>query len=147
MRAAALAAIFLLAGCDRTSPGVDDDRVNTQMLERVGIQRNQTADIGVTARLEPLSASEAPAAGPACAFIRDGRVLVVAVGDGARARIGGETRSFRAAGAVSALGGFWRDRELAISIGIEPGQLPRARVTNRLTEAQEDHLGQWRCRP
>lgn len=146
MRAAALAAIALLAACDRTSPGVDDDKVNTQMLERVAIQGNQAEDRAATARLEPLPAAEMPGEGAACAFLRDGRVLVIAMGNGARARIAGATRTFRAAGPVGAAGGFWRDRELAISIGIEPGQSPRARVTNRLTEAQEDHSGQWQCR-
>ena len=146
MRLVTLAGLALLGACDRNSPGVDDDKVNTQMLERVAVQRNQVADIGATARLEPLPGAEAPGAGAACAFFREGRVLIVAVGNGARARIRGETRSFRAAGPVGALGGFWRDRELAISIGIEPSQSPRARVTNRLTETQEDHFGQWQCR-
>ena len=145
MRLTLIAAIAVLAACDQ-SPRVDEDKVNTQMLENVAVQRNETADIGATARLEPLPMSEAPAAGPACAFVRDGRVLLVATAAGARARIRGETRSFRPAGPVGALGGFWRDRELAISIGIEPGQSTRARVTNRLTETQEDHFGQWQCR-
>ena len=147
MRRALLLCAVLLGACDRNSPGVDDDKVNTQMLERVAVQRNETVDIGASARLEPLPASEVPAQGAACAFFRGGRVLVIAVGNGARARIAGTARTFRAAGPIGPAGGFWRDRELAISIGAESGQPTRARVTNRLTEAQEDQLGQWQCRP
>ena len=147
MRIAVLAAAALLAACDRNSPGVGDDKVNTQMLERVAVQRNETVDIGASARLEPLPTTEVPIEGAACAFFRDGRALIIAIGNGARARVRGETRSFRAAGPVGPVGGFWRDRELAISIGTEPGQPTRARVTNRLTESQQDHQGQWQCRP
>ena len=142
----ALLLCALLGACDRNSPGVDDDKVNTQMLERVAVQRNEAVDIGASARLEPLPASEVPVDGAACAFFRGGRALVIAVGNGARARIAGATRTFQAAGPVGPAGGFWRDRELAISIGTEPGEPTRARVTNRLTEVQEDHHGQWQCR-
>ncbi|MGE3397365.1 MAG: hypothetical protein AB7H79_10750 [Sphingomonas sp.] len=147
MRRALLAGMALLGACDRNSPGVDDDKVNTQMLERVAVQRNETVDAGVSARLEPLPSTGVPAGGAACAFFRDGRILVAARGVAARARIAGAIRDFRAAGPVGRDGGFWRDRELAISIAREPAGAMRARVTNRLTEAQEDHVGQWQCRP
>jgi len=148
MRLLALAGLLSLAACGRDSPGVDGDLVNTQMLERVAEQRNETVDIGASARLGPLGAVAPPAGytGPVCSFTRDGRLLLVAFGDRAIARIAGAQRTFRAGGPVSAASGFWRDRELAISIGVTPGAPARARVTNRLTEAQEDHPGQWQCR-
>ena len=148
-RPLALATLLVIAGCDRNSPGVDDDRVNSQMIENVAFQGNETADIGASARLQPLGAARPPAgyAGTVCGFARDGQLLVLAYGDRAVARIAGNLRTFGAAGSVGSAGGFWRDRALARSIAAAPGPPARARVTNRLTQAHEDQVGSGPCRP
>lgn len=144
-RAIPIIAAILMAGC-----GDGGDRgVNSAQLNRIAFQRNEMADIGVTARLQPLGTFAAPEGyqGPVCRFMRDGDTLVFAFGSAAAARVDGRLRSFRAEAMIGPSGGFYRDDELALSIGVEPNEPARARVTNRMTEAQEDARGNWACDP
>ena len=83
--------------------------------------------------------------GPICRFTRDADILVFAFGNAAAARIDGVLRTFRAQAMIGPSGGFYRDNELALSIGLASGEPARARVTNRLTEAREDARGEWTC--
>ena len=143
MRVAAMVTLTLLAaGC-----GGEEAPVNSAQLNRIAFQRNEMADVGLTARLQPLGAFAAPAdyRGPICRFTRGADTLVFAFGNAAAARVDGRLRSFRAQAMIGPSGGFYRDEELALSIGVEPNRPARARVTNRLTEAREDVEGLWEC--
>lgn len=142
MRPALGAVLLGLAGC-----GGGDPQVNSAQLNRIAFQRNELVDVGLTARLQPLGAFAAPAdyRGPVCRFSRGADTLVVAFGNAAAARIDGRLRGFRAEAMVGPTGGFYRDEELALSIGVAPNAPARARVTNRLTEAREDAEGSWVC--
>jgi hypothetical protein len=142
MRIAAALTLIVLAGCDG-----GDTSVNSAQLNRIAFQRNEMEDIGRTARLAPLGAFSAPAdyRGPICRFTRGADTLIFAFGSLAAARVDGVLRTFRARAMIGPSGGFYRDNELALSIGVEPGQPARARVTNRLTEAREDASGTWAC--
>ena len=138
-----LALLILTQGC-----GEDRDaQVNSQMLNRIAFQHNEARDLGASARLQPTTAVAAPPdhAGLACRFTHGEALLVQAFGAGASARVNGALRAFRAEGPVGPTGGFFRDRELALSIGVQSGAPARARVTNRSTGAREDHEGQWQC--
>jgi hypothetical protein len=145
---AALATLILgvvVASCGQSGDG----GLNTAQLNRIAIQHNQVDDRGRTARLQPLGAFAAPAdyQGPICRFTRGADILVFAFGNAAAARVDGALRTFRAQATIGPLGGFYRDNELALSIGIGAGEPARARVTNRVTEAQEDVRGDWTCEP
>ena len=144
MRAAtALVLALLAAGCGRR----DDGAASSEQLNRIAFQQNRMADIGRTARLQPLGAFAAPAdyQGPICRFTQGTELLVVAFGNAAAARVDGVLRTFQAQAMIGPTGGFYRDNELALSIGVEPDEPARARVTNRVTEAQEDAYGVWAC--
>lgn len=145
MRLAALAAPLLLAAACDDSPGVDGDRVNTQMIENVAFLGNEMDDSSAAARLQPLRGVLARPPGLHCRFTHGQDVLVSASSTGAMVRVAGAPRMLRAEGTVSAEGGFFRDRELALSIGAEPGSPARARVTSRMAETQEDAEGVWSC--
>lgn len=146
MRRFALLAILLLAGCDRTSPGVNDDNVTTEMLERVSKQRNVVQDVGATARLQPLGPNGLIGnVGLRCRFTREGVLVFISSGPAGAARINGATRNLRAEGSVGSTGGFFREGEIAVSVGVEPGGAARIVVTNRLTEAREEATGNWSC--
>jgi len=145
MPRALLLAALALTGCDRNSPGVDDAKVTTEMLERVAGQRNVVQDIGAAARLQPLGAVGAFGEGAPCRFTRDGALLFIAGSQAGAARINGANRNLRAEGPVGATGGFFRDREIGVSIGAVQGGVARIIVTNRLTEAREEARGTWSC--
>lgn len=144
MRVVAATLLALLAaGCG----GSGDRAASSDQLNRIAFEQNRMADIGRTARLQPLGAFAAPVdyQGPICRFTRGGDLLVLAFGNAAAARIDGVLRTFRAQAVIGPTGGFYRDNELALSIGVEAGQPARARVTNRVTQAQEDAHGIWTC--
>jgi hypothetical protein len=139
----ALALLCLASGCGQQR----DSSANTQQLERIAFEQNKFDDIGRTARLQPLGAFAAPAdyRGPVCRFTRGADILVYAFGSAAAARIDGTLRTLRAQAPIGPSGGFYRDDELALSIGVESGEQASARITNRLTEAREDAIGVWTC--
>ena len=143
MRIAVAAALILLSGCG----GADEAQVNSAQLNSIAFQRNEMVDVGLTARLQPLGAFAAPAdyRGPICRFTRGAEMLVFAFGDTAATRVNGVVRTFRARAMIGPSGGFYRDNELSLSVGVEPNAPARARVTNRVTEAQEDAEGLWEC--
>ncbi len=140
---ALLAALCLAAGCGSER----DAALNSEQLERIAFEQNRFEDVGRTARLQPLGAFAPPAdyRGPVCRFTRGADILVYAFGNAAAARIDGRLRTLRAQAPIGPSGGFYRDDELALSIGVEPGAPARARVTNRLTETREDATGAWTC--
>ncbi|MGQ0659987.1 hypothetical protein [Sphingosinicella sp.] len=143
MRGLVAPALLLVASCGL----IDDATVNSEQLERIAIQRNQAEDIGATARLEPLGPISPPPGyrNIACRFTRGGELLVLAGVYGAAAQIDGRLRIFQTQGPLGPTGGFFRDQELALSIGVEAGAPARARVSNRSTGAQQDHEGEWQC--
>ena len=143
MRVAALGLILLAAGCGQGR----DAEVNSELLERIAIQQNESMDIEATVRLQPIAGIVPPPAyaGRECRFTRGSEVLIHAFSAAAAARIDGVVRVFRVEGPVGPTGGFFRDRELAISIGMAPGAPARARVTNRATRRELDVEGQWQC--
>jgi hypothetical protein len=146
MRVPVLLSIALLAGCGRTSPGVNDDNVTTELLERVSKQRNVVEDVGATARLQPLGLMGLIGnAGSRCRFTRDNLLVFISSGQAGAARINGTTRNLRAEGPVGSTGGFFREGEIGISVGVERGEAARVVVTNRLTEAREEVTGNWSC--
>ena len=119
MRAAiALTLVMLAGGCDGDRPSA-----NGAQLNRIAFQQNQMADIGRTARLQPLGEFAPPAdyRGPVCRFTRGTDTLVVAFGNTAAARVDGALRTLRAQAPIGPSGGFYRDNELALSIGVETG--------------------------
>jgi hypothetical protein len=143
MRAAVALALLLMAGCGSS----DEAEMNVEELERIAIQQNQAQDIGATARLQPLSGIGPPPGyhDIACRFTRNGELLVLAGIYRAAARIDGTLRIFQTQGPIGPTGGFFRDRELALSVGVEGAAPARARVTNRTTGAREEQEGQWQC--
>jgi hypothetical protein len=138
-----LVLLLLAQGCGERRAA----EVNSEMLNRIAIQHNQTEDVGATVRLQPIEGIVAPPGygGPECRFTRGADELVHGFSASAAARVGNALRVFRAEGPVGPTGGFFRDRELALSIGAEHGAPARARVTNRATEVREDVEGQWQC--
>ncbi len=146
MRVFVLLSFVLFAGCDRNSPGVNDDNVTTELLERVSKQRNVVEDVGASARLQPLGANGLIGnTGLRCRFTRDGVLLFISAGQAGAARIDGATRNVRAEAEIGPTGGFFRGGEIGVSIGVQPGGAARIAVTNRLTEATAETTGNWTC--
>jgi hypothetical protein len=143
MRAIVVLPMLMASACGFTG----DAEMNSDQLERIAIQQNQVDDIGATARLEPLERISPPPGyrDITCRFTRNGQLLVLAGIYRAAAQVDGTLRIFQTEGPIGPTGGFFRDRELALSVGAEGGAPARARVTNRTTGAQEDHQGQWQC--
>jgi len=83
--------------------------------------------------------------GARCQFMRGQAVLFVATSQTAVARINGATRNLRAEGTIGTTGGFFREREIGVSIGVQAEGQARIVVTNRLTEAREEATGTWVC--
>lgn len=144
MRSLFLIAAVLAAGCD-SSPGVNGANVTTEMIERVAKQQNVVEDVGATARLQPLGPMETPAGSTPCTFDRAGEILFFAREGRGVALVNGAVRTLSAEGSVGATGGFFRDREIGISIGVQQGGPARIVVTNRLTETREETTGTWVC--
>jgi hypothetical protein len=144
MRRAAPLLLLLAAGCDAGDAGADGAQLN-----RIAFQRNAMEDVGASARLQPLSGIAPPPGyrGLACRFMRGGELLVLAGMYRAAAQIDGDLRIFQTEGTLGPTGGFFRDRELALSVGVEAGAPARARVTNRTTGAREEAEGEWVCAP
>ena len=147
MRAASIVVAALLAsGCD-SSPGVNGGNVTGEMIERIAKQQNIVADVSATVRLQPLGpvGVVGGAGGAPCRFTRDDNLLFIASGETGAARIDGTTRNLRVEGSVGPTGGFFRDREIGVSIGVAQGGAARIVVTNRLTDAREEAIGSWSC--
>ena len=135
------------AACDRGA--IDNQAVSTEQIERVSTPKNEVADVGRAARLEPLSGAEIAEVGRegSCIFSRGPDILLVAAGSNAIARVAGEARHFVQSAPVEPTGGFFEDRQVSVSIGRVGAEGPAARATttNRRSETSEEVSGTWIC--
>ena len=135
------------AACDRGA--VDNKAVSTEQIERVSTPKNEVADVGRAARLEPLSGAEIAEIGRegGCVFSRGPDVLLVAAGSNAIARVAGEARHFVQSAPAEPTGGFFEDRQVSVSIGRVgvDGPAARAPTPNRRSGTSEEVGGTWTC--
>ena len=154
MRAGALAAIFLLAGCG--GEDVANGNASADQIARVSTPKEEKADPQASARLQPLTAADLAVeglAGPGCSFSRNGQMLLAAVESNAIVRTGDGIRHMVHSAPVGPTGGFFEDRQLSVSAGRigtfgeeTVGTWPaRITVTNRRTEAELRLQGDWTC--
>ena len=147
-----------LAGCG-SGEAPANGSADTNQIERLARPKvEEKADPIATARLQPLSLEDLEQAGmhgAACTFRRDDVLLLAAVGSDALVRIAGELRHLVHSAPVSETGGFFEDRQIAISVGrleegagvAADGAWPgRLKVINRRTEAELELRGTWACR-
>jgi hypothetical protein len=159
MRRAAAMLVVLAAGCGQRGGIVSEDRgVSENQIERLSTPEVENPDPQAAARPQPLRAADLDQAGmtaPACAFGRDGRMLVAVSPADAIARVAGSLRHFAHASPAGPTGGFFEDRQLSVSVGRTgevatgagaAGSWPaRITVTNRRAHAQVELDGVWRC--
>jgi hypothetical protein len=172
-RGPVLAALLLLAGCGsagETANGAAD----ANQIERLAKPRVEKSDPRATARLQRLTREDLEREGllgAGCSFSRDGQLLLAVVGSDALVRIAGQRRHLIHSAPAGATGGFFEDRQIAISVGRTdegdgppdtgsgPGQgtgsapapaggtgwPARLKVVNRRTEAEVELRGVWTC--
>jgi hypothetical protein len=159
MRPALAALLLLAAGCGERDGIVGDDRgVGENQIERLSTPAVENPDPQAPARPQPLRRADLERTGlaqPACAFGRDGRMLLAINPGDAIARVGGTLHHLVHSSPVGPTGGFFEDRQISISVG-RIGEVPpgggaagrwpaRITVTNRRAEAQIELDGVWRC--
>lgn len=143
------AAACLLAGC-----GAEEGRnraPDTAQIRELSTPKNIVAPPENTTELLPLSREDISRAGfgtAPCAFVAEGRLLIVASGESALARFRGGLRRLPPSGLVDLRGAYFEDREIGISIGRDMNEEgpARARITDRRAEEQRDMIGDWTCR-
>ena len=152
-----LSCLALLAAC-----GSGDDPPNgaadTNQIERLATPRQPKADPQASVRLQVLTVQDLQLEGligAGCYFVREGQMLVAAVGSDSLVRIGGELRHLVPSAPVGGTGGFFEDRQLSVSVGRteeagtaagEATSWPaRISITNRRTGAQLRLRGVWTC--
>jgi hypothetical protein len=159
MRRAAAILALVAAGCGQRGSIVSEDRgVSENQIERLSTPEVENPDPQAPARPQPLRRADLEQAGmaaPACAFGRDGRMLLAVAPVDAIARVAGTLRHFIHSSPVGPTGGFFEDRRVSISVGRTGEVAPaagaagpwRARitVTNRRANAQVELDGVWRC--
>lgn len=159
MRRAAAILVLLAAGCGQRGSIVSEDRgVSENQIERLSTPDVENPDPQAPARPQPLRRADLEQAGiiaPACAFGRDGRMLLAVSPADAIARVAGTVRHFAHASPAGPTGGFFEDRQVSVSVGRTgeaatgggaAGSWPaRITVTNRRAEAQVEMDGVWRC--
>ena len=159
MRPAALIlALLATAGCGERGPVGEDRGVSANQIERLSTPQVENPDPQAPARLQPLKRADLAAAGlagPACAFGRDGRMLLAVSAGDAIARVAGTLHHLAHSSPVGPTGGFFEDRRISISVGrvgeVPPGERAAGRwggritVTNRRAEAQVELDGVWQC--
>jgi hypothetical protein len=154
MRAAAAAFALLLAGCGQGSPAGNGAGPGENEIRRLSTPEVEVADPQAPARPQPLKVADLAAMpAPACAFGREGRMLLAATADGAVARVNGQLLHLTHAAPMGPSGGFFEDRQISVSVGrvgetmADAERWPaRMTVTNRRAEAQIEYDGVWRCR-
>jgi hypothetical protein len=154
MRRAALL-LLLLAGCGGGPVG-ENAEITTNQLERLAKARPEAvADPQLAARPQALLPTDLAGANmlqPACAFSKNGHMLLAVTADDAIARVDGRLYHFNHSSPAGPTGGFFEDRQLSISIGRVAETTSRigrwtARMTSthRRANAQVEIVGTWRC--
>jgi hypothetical protein len=154
MRPVAAAFALLLAACGQGSPAGNDAGPSENEIRRLSTPEIEVADPQAAARPQPLKVGDLAAMpAPACAFGREGRMLLAATAGEAIARVNGRLLHLTHAAPMGPTGGFFEDRQISISVGrvgetmAGAGRWPaRMTVTNRRAEAQLEYGGVWRCR-
>ncbi len=159
MKAGAILAVLLLAGCGRSGEPANGAAADTNQIERLSTPKVEAPDPTATARLQPLTPEDLEReglTGAGCFFTRDERLLLAAVGSDSLIRIGGALRHLVPSAPVGGTGGFFEDRQIGVSVGRtgEEGTLAgeeaaswpaRLTVTNRRTRAETKLAGTWTC--
>jgi hypothetical protein len=154
----AMAAALLLVACGSGGGLEANGSASENQIERLSTPKELKPDLSATARLQPIAPEELDREGllgAGCAFSTEaGMFLVAANGTGA-VRIEGRLRRLAPSAPVDGTGGFFRDGEIAVSVGRtsdvaaaldEGSSWPgRASVTNRRTGAQQQLRGVWTC--
>jgi hypothetical protein len=156
-RLAALAAIFLLAGCGPAPQ--EGGGVTANQIERLSRPEEIVTDPKASVRLQPLTVADvrgAAESGAACRFTRNGILYLLASDDGAAARVAGALNHYVASGPVGPSGGYFENRQISISAGRTSqlgapnpngtGWPGRVAVTNRRNGVQAELRGTWTCR-
>ena len=172
-RGPVLVALLLLAGCGSASER-GNGAVDANQIERLAKPRVEKSDPRATARLQRLTREDLEREGllgAGCVFSRDGQMMLAVVGSDALVRIAGQRRHLIHSAPAGATGGFFEDRQIAVSVGrtdegdappdpgSSPGQAPgsdrapagatgwpaRLKVVNRRTEAEVELRGDWTC--
>ena len=156
--AAGLATVLLLLGCEDGLVS-EDKGVTTNQIEKVSTPEEEEArPRDLVERLQPITREDLEREGligAGCDFSSEGRLLLVAVADGALVRFGPNLVHLVGAGPVGPTGGFFEDRQVSVSVGRlsengttadESSSWPaRAIVTNRRTEVENELRGVWTC--
>jgi hypothetical protein len=156
MRIAAVALLGLaLSGCGSGQDGTAP--VTENQIERLSRPAEVVVDRLASVRVQPLTDADAAgaAAGAQCRFTRNGKLVLLASGEGAIARVAGELRQLEGTGPASPSGGFYEDNRTSISVGrttgaaapaSEGGPWPgRIAVTNRRDSVRLELRGTWTC--
>jgi len=157
----AVAILVLLAGaagCGERGPVGEDRGVSANQIERLSTPQVENPDPQAPARPQPLTRADLATAGlpaTACAFGREGRMLLAVSPGDAIARVAGTLHHLALSSPVGPTGGFFEDRQISVSVGrigeVPPGERSAGRwparitVTNRRAEAQVELDGVWRC--
>ena len=158
MRRAAAMLALLAASCGERGPVGEDRGISANQIERLSTPQVENPDPQAPARPQPLRRADLEAAGLeriACAFGRDGHMLLAVGAGDAIARVAGTLHHLAHSGPVGSTGGFFEDRRISISVGrvgnppageSAAGRWPgRITVTNRRAEAQVEWDGVWQC--
>ena len=155
--AAGLASVLLLLGCEDSLVS-EDKGVTVNQIEQVSTPKEEARPPDLVERLQPITREDLEREGlmgAGCDFSSDGRLLLVAVSDGALVRFGPELVHLVGAGPVGPTGGFFEDRQVSVSVGrldetataLGDGATwpARAIVTNRRTQVENELRGVWSC--
>ena len=164
-RGPVLAALLLLAGCGSAGEPANG-AADANLIERLARPKVEKSDPRATARLQRLTREDLEREGllgAGCTFSRDGQMLLAVVGSDALVRISGQRRHLIHSAPTGATGGFFEDRQIAVSVGRTdegdappetgsdpaparaPGWPARLKVVNRRTEAEVELRGVWTC--
>ncbi|HEV2818714.1 MAG TPA: hypothetical protein VGW40_16010 [Allosphingosinicella sp.] len=157
-RSIAILTLLAAAGCGERGPVGEDRGVSANQIERLSTPQVENPDPQAAARPQPLRRADLDLAGlvaPACAFGRDGRMLLAVSPGDAIARVAGTLHHLALSSPAGPTGGFFEDRQISISVGrigeVPPGEGAAGRwpgritVTNRRAEAQVELDGVWQC--
>ena len=152
MRAVAALAL-LLAGCGEAGPVSDGTGPGANEIRRLSTPEVEVLDPQAPVRPQPLKVADlAFLPAPACAFGRDGRMLLAVTAGAAIVRVNGRLAHLAHRAPMGPSGGFFGDRRISVSVGrlgetaADAGAWPaRMTITNRRAEAQIEYDGVWRC--
>ena len=157
MRASALGLVLILAACG-SGGEAPNGAADVNQIERLATPRQPKPDPHASVRLQVLTVQDLELEGligAGCYFVRDGRMLLAAVGSDSLVRIGGALRHLVPSAPVGGTGGFFEDRQLSVSVGrtSEAGTAAgeatswpaRISITNRRTGARIRLRGVWTC--